>query len=210
MIYLSPLQLFQLVRIGIVNNQTKQIFISFVLIIVFLLFVTACHFLNIDNYEGDGTISLTSSTYPTVGFDIDFGQFDLRKKYKKILMLKGYPLVDKLYLVAMHFENVSNEFEYAMPSYLSIKATSYEGDVIFNCSGPMNTWRWSSGARESNVYSYLIYYSTNECRSAFTLNDISEKDRTIYLYIDYVPTDTISKHKEALPASLKLKVGGDK
>lgn len=126
-------------------------------------------------------------------------------------MLQDYPKIDEEYIVGIYIESTSNTLKSDLDFHLSIKMSTFKGNILFDCSGNMNSWRWSRSRGENKgSYNYFIYYMTNEHESSFQLSDIPADNSMLYLYVDYSPIELQRDATEVLTGSVQLHVGGYK
>ena len=212
--YLQYLHLLELT--GIVNKmkiiEKILICITFLTILpILLILVTSCYPINDEKYKGNGTLYLIGSSPVSYGYKIDFGGFDLSKKFQKKMVLQRYPKIEKQYMVGIYIESGSSTLDSVLDSYLSIKMDTFTGDTLFECSDNMSSWRWSrSTGDKKGSYKYFVYYMTNEKESGFSLSDIPTDDSTLYLHVDYVPSGEQWDVGGFTTGSVQLKVGGFK
>ena len=86
-------------------------------------------------------------------------------------------------------------------------ATS-QGDILFDCSGNMSSWRWSRSVGDNKGnYKYFIYYIDNSCESGFSFTEIPIENSTLYLYVDYEPSESQGSTSGLSTGSVQLQVG---
>lgn len=173
--------------------------------------IISCHSISVEKYKGDGRLYKVGSFSVSHGYKIDFGEFDLSKKIEEEKVLQHYPKIEKEYMVGLHIESGSDTLNSDFDSFLSLKMVTSKGDILFDCSGNMSSWRWSRSVGDNKEnHKYFIYYMDDRCESGFSFTEIPMENSTLYLYVDYVPSETQGNTSELLTGSVQLQVGGYK
>jgi hypothetical protein len=196
-----------------VNKLIGKVIFYCSFITVFSIAITACHSTSIERYDGDGVITANASFMPN-GFTVNLDEFDLRYNYKEIKMLQNYPQIEKNYVFGIYVESVNGKLDRDLNFYLSMKIVTSKGDTLFNCEGYADSWSWGHsailGKNKEHIRRYFIYYMNTEQESIFHLNDVPRDNSTLYLHVNYIPSESLTSSNEVLTGSIQLQVGGYK
>ncbi len=191
--------------------KTNNFSYYIILLTVISALTSSCNSVNVEKYSGDGIIHTVDAFPISYGYKIDFGKFDLSKNYREERVLQNYPKIKKDYMVGIYITSKSSTLDSDLDFHLSMKMVTFSGETLFDCSGKMSSWRWARWAGENKeIYKYFIYYMSDELESGFQLSDIPTDNPTLYLHVDYIPSELQLGTNESLTGSVQLQVGGYK
>jgi len=174
-----------------------KIIISFVFIIIL-----GCR-PDISKYNGDGKIVSTGYDFLSYGYNIDFDNFDLTKRFHAKYIISNNPILKDIYTIGLYIHSpaIGDELKQSLKGVLSLKLISQNNDILIDCSAPLYSWRYEE-SRFDTYYELFAYMLEDNMRSCFSFNNINKGP--FFLTVDYDPKNTDKK----INGSIRFSVGG--
>jgi len=184
--------------------QQSRYIVALYVIIVHCTFVSGCERVNISNYNGDGSISITSPDFISYGYKIEFDTFSFMKPFSIEYKISNLPEIRKSISVGISTTTDKHDLENFLEGELSLKALTYDNQVLFNCSASLKEWNYGKSRNDDNLYEYFIYFFDGRDNQTGIDHKLLSRNQGMTLFVNYNPKSTDID----LNGTIQLKAGG--